>query len=97
MLSLLVPCTVAIGPALMLASGDARALWIPVVLFYGIFPLIDWWLGEDLSNPPEGAVPALDADLYQTSASAEAVNATILIATYAYSTRALGTFDPLKR
>ncbi len=64
LLSLLVPCTVAIGPLLMLMSGDVRALWVPVVLFYVVFPLLDGWLGEDLSNPPEGAVPALDADLY---------------------------------
>ena len=64
LLSLLVPCTVAIGPVLMLASGDVRALWIPVVLFYGMFPLLDKLLGEDLSNPPESAVPALDAAPY---------------------------------
>ena len=64
LLSLLVPCTVALGPALMLISGDVRALWIPVVLFYVVFPIVDWLLGEDLSNPPESAVPALDADRY---------------------------------
>ena len=64
LLSLMVPCTVAIGPALMLISGEVRALWIPVVLFYVVFPIFDWLLGEDLSNPPESAVPALDADLY---------------------------------
>jgi alkane 1-monooxygenase len=64
LLSLLVPCSVALGPALMLISGDARALWVPVLLFYVVFPIFDWLLGEDLSNPPESAVPALDADLY---------------------------------
>ena len=64
LMSLLVPCAVAIGPALMVATGDARALWAPVVLFYGVFPVLDWLLGEDLSNPPESAVPALDADPY---------------------------------
>ena len=64
LLSLLVPCTVAIGPLLMLILGDVRALWVPVVLFYVVFPLLDKLLGEDLSNPPESAVPALDADLY---------------------------------
>ena len=64
LLSLVVPCTVAIGPALMLISGDVRALWIPVVLFYVVFPVFDWLLGEDLSNPPESAVPTLDADRY---------------------------------
>ncbi|WP_394756087.1 alkane 1-monooxygenase [Rhodoferax sp.] len=64
LLSLLVPATVLIGPGLMLASGDARALWLPVIFFYGVAPLLDWLLGEDLSNPPESAVPTLDADRY---------------------------------
>ncbi|MBK9572056.1 MAG: alkane 1-monooxygenase [Rhodoferax sp.] len=64
LLSLLVPCTVGIGPALMLATGDPLALWFPVAFFYLVAPLLDWWLGEDLSNPPESAVPALDADRY---------------------------------
>ena len=63
-LSVLVPCIVGLGPVMMIASGDVRALWIPVVFFYGIAPLLDWLLGEDRSNPPESAVPALDADRY---------------------------------
>ena len=64
LLSVLVPCTVAVGPALMLASNDPRALWIPVAFFYLVVPLLDWLMGEDRSNPPESAVPALDADMY---------------------------------
>ena len=64
LLSVLVPCTVAIGPALMLASNDPRVLWIPVAFFYLVVPLLDWLMGEDRSNPPESAVPALDADMY---------------------------------
>ena len=64
LLSLLVPATVLIGPALMLASGDVRALWLPPIFFYVVAPLLDWLLGEDLSNPPESAVAALDADRY---------------------------------
>ncbi len=64
LLSVLVPCTVAIGPALMLASDDPRALWIPVAFFYLVVPLLDWLMGEDRSNPPESAVAALDADMY---------------------------------
>lgn len=63
-LSVLVPCLVGFGPLLMVTSGDVRALWIPVVFFYCVAPVLDWIMGEDLSNPPERAVPALDADLY---------------------------------
>ena len=63
-LSLLVPMSVGLGPLLMLALDDVRALWIPTAFFYLVAPLLDWLLGEDQSNPPESAVPALDADLY---------------------------------
>ena len=64
LLSLLVPCTVGFGPAWVMASGDPRSLWIPVAFFYVVAPMLDWLLGEDLSNPPESAVPKLDADPY---------------------------------
>ncbi|MGI9133704.1 MAG: alkane 1-monooxygenase [Rhodoferax sp.] len=64
LLSLLVPCLVLVGPALMMATGAVRALWLPVLFFYVLAPLLDWVLGEDLSNPPEAAVPALEADPY---------------------------------
>ena len=61
-LSLLVPTLVGFGPLLMVTSGDVRALWLPVAFFYLVAPLLDWIMGEDLSNPPESAVAALDAD-----------------------------------
>ena len=63
-LSLLVPMSVGFGPLLMIALDDPRALWIPVAFFYLVAPLLDYLLGEDQSNPPESAVPALDADRY---------------------------------
>ncbi len=63
-LSLLVPMSVGFGPLLMLVLDDVRALWIPVIFLYLVAPVLDWWLGEDLSNPPESAVPSLDADRY---------------------------------
>jgi alkane 1-monooxygenase len=62
--SLLVPCAVGIGPALVLATGDPRTLWFQVAFFYLVVPGIDLLLGEDRSNPPESAVPALEADHY---------------------------------
>jgi alkane 1-monooxygenase len=62
--SLLVPCTVAIGPLLVLITGMYWTLWLPVAFFYLVLPLVDLLMGEDTTNPPESAVPALDADPY---------------------------------
>ena len=64
LLSLVVPCTVGAGPALMAWTGDPLSLWAPVAFFYLVAPLLDWMLGVDQSNPPESAVPALEHDRY---------------------------------
>jgi alkane 1-monooxygenase len=64
LLSLLVPSMVVIGPALFMMTGDARTLWIQIAFFYLVVPVLDLLIGEDQSNPPESAVPALEADLY---------------------------------
>ncbi len=62
--SLLVPGFVGLGPALYLWSGEPLVLWTPIAYNYFIVPVIDLLMGEDQSNPPESAVPMLDADLY---------------------------------
>lgn len=64
LMSIAVPMVVLIGPLLMLRTGDARWLWAPVAFFYLVAPLLDFLLGEDRSNPPETAVPQLEADRY---------------------------------
>lgn len=64
LLSLLVPLLVGAGPALYLWQADARVLWLPVMLVYVLLPVLDRMIGEDRSNPPEQAVPQLDADRY---------------------------------
>ena len=35
----------------------------PIVVF-GVIPLLDTALGRDASNPPDAAVPSLEADRY---------------------------------
>lgn len=62
--SLLVPGFVGLGPALYLWSGETLVLWAPIAYNYFIVPVIDLLMGEDQSNPPESAVPMLDADPY---------------------------------
>ena len=64
MLSLCVPVLVAAGPLLWLWHPHTAMLWLPVLLVYGVAPLLDGVLGTDTSNPPESAVPALEADPY---------------------------------
>lgn len=64
LMSLLVPALVGSGPLLYLAAWDARVLWLPVLLVYVLLPVLDLALGEDPSNPPESAVPQLEADHY---------------------------------
>ena len=46
------------------ASGWPVLLGLPLLISYGLMPLLDALLGEDLNNPPEAVVSQLDADRY---------------------------------
>ena len=60
--SLLVPFSIGLGPLLMQWTEQAYMLWWPFLFIYVAVPLLDAMLGEDRSNPPEWAVPQLEAD-----------------------------------
>lgn len=64
LLALAVPSLVGAGPLLYLTTGQAALLWVPVGVIYLGLPLLDHLIGVDASNPPEWAVPALEADRY---------------------------------
>jgi alkane 1-monooxygenase len=64
LLSLIVPLLTGMNPLLYYLWPDARVFWLPVLLSYGLVPLLDFLLGEDISNPPPAVVPALEADTY---------------------------------
>ncbi len=64
LLSLLVPSLIGAGPLLAEWAGDPRFLWAPLLLAYVLLPLLDVLCGQDRSNPPEDAVPTLEADRY---------------------------------
>ena len=64
LLSVLAPTFVGSGPLLVHVTGQAAWAWAPLLFIYGLVPLLDRLLGEDRSNPPESAVPALEADRY---------------------------------
>ena len=46
------------------ASGAQIALGLPLLISYGLMPMLDALIGEDPNNPPEAVVPQLDADRY---------------------------------
>ena len=57
LVSLLVPAVLGCGPLFYWLTGSVAAMWIPVALVYGIIPVVDLVVGEDLNNPPEEVVP----------------------------------------
>jgi alkane 1-monooxygenase len=46
------------------ATGREIALALPLLISYGLMPLLDALIGEDENNPPEAVVAQLDADHY---------------------------------
>ena len=65
LLSVIAPAGVMIGPVAHLLGYTSPAwFFVAIALFYVGIPLLDALMGEDLSNPPESAVPRLEADRY---------------------------------
>ena len=64
MLSLVYPLMPFVGIAAHAWSGSALALALPLVISYGLMPLLDGLIGEDRNNPPEAIVPQLEEDRY---------------------------------
>lgn len=62
--SLMVPVTGLFGPLIYLATSQAWVLWLPLLFYYGLIPLLDALIGQDNSNPPEDVVPQLEQDPY---------------------------------
>lgn len=68
LLSVVGPGLAAIGT--VAHTLGATSLWwfaVPLVLFYLVVPLADGLIGEDLTNPPESQVPALESARYYRS------------------------------
>ncbi len=64
LLSVVYPLMPFAGIAAHAASGWPVALTLPLIVSYGLLPLLDAWIGEDTNNPPEEVVPQLEADRY---------------------------------
>lgn len=64
LLSVVYPLLPFTGMALHAYTGAQIALGLPLLISYGLMPLLDYFIGEDENNPPEAVVPQLEADRY---------------------------------
>ncbi|BFU45432.1 alkane 1-monooxygenase [Krasilnikovia sp. MM14-A1004] len=63
-LALVVPALPFVSLLCAVLTGGAWAWWLTPVVILGLIPAIDLILGDDRGNPPEDAVPALQASRY---------------------------------
>lgn len=64
LMSFLIPAMAITAPLLYMQFQSDWLIWMFVIAFYTLFPLLDLILGEDSSNPPESVVPQLEKDPY---------------------------------
>ena len=55
-LSVVFPLLPFLGIAVHALTGNALALGIPLLVSYGLMPLLDALIGEDLKHPPEAEI-----------------------------------------
>lgn len=63
-LSVVYPLLPFAGMAAHAWTGQQIALGLPLLISYGLMPLLDYFIGEDGNNPPEAVVPQLEQDRY---------------------------------
>jgi len=63
-LSVVYPLLPLLGLAAHAATDNQIALGLPLVISYGLMPILDFMMGQDENNPPEQVVPSLDQDRY---------------------------------
>jgi alkane 1-monooxygenase len=63
-LGLLIPTLPLVALGLVEATGSGAFWFIGPVLLFGVFPLIDLWVGKDARNPPDDLIAWLEEDRY---------------------------------
>lgn len=61
-LGLLVPLLPFMAGGLATLTGLGVFWWLGPVFMYGLIPMLDTLVGSDAANPPESALPSLEAD-----------------------------------
>jgi alkane 1-monooxygenase len=62
LLSVLSPAMPLLAVILMALTGSPWFALLPVAIYFGFVPLLDWLIGEDENNPPEEVIEALSSD-----------------------------------
>jgi alkane 1-monooxygenase len=89
LLSVVSPAMPLLAVILMALSGSPWFALLPVVIYFGFVPLLDWLIGEDENNPPEEVIEALSADGFYRAllfASVPVFYASFLASAYAVAT-----------
>jgi alkane 1-monooxygenase len=82
LVSMLIPALAVAGPMFYSETGNEWFLWMFIIVWYAVFPVADYFMGEDTSNPPEAVVPLLEADPYYRRITM--LQVPIVIATFMY-------------
>jgi alkane 1-monooxygenase len=82
LVSMLIPALAVAGPMLYSETGNEWFLWMFIIVWYALFPVVDYFMGEDTSNPPEAVIPMLEADPYYRRITM--LQVPIVIATFIY-------------
>lgn len=82
LVSLMIPALAVAGPVLFSFTGNEFYLWMFIIIWYGVFPIIDFFMGEDTSNPPESVIPQLEEDPYYRSIAR--LHVPVVIATFIF-------------
>ena len=80
--SLSLPVIAVAGPFLYQTYQQEFFLWLFFIVVYSLFPLIDYLMGEDTSNPPESVIKALEADPFYSRVIR--LNVPVVIAAFIY-------------
>ena len=63
-LSVLSPTVPSLAVLLLAWTANPLFALMPVIVYFGVVPLLDALIGEDMNNPPDEVVEALSADQY---------------------------------
>ena len=64
LLSVVSPSMPLLSVILLAKTGQPLFALLPVLIYFGLVPLLDWWIGEDINNPPEEIIEQLSGDQF---------------------------------